>query len=175
MSTITPPLDPLAHRAAIDAMEAQRAAYRRYARMVESQHQSLSDADADKAVAFADEATRGFEALEHGARRLAPLVQRARSAGSPDEQAALMRTLDDLAREARQAEQAIRNLSSQLEAWRDATGRQLAELGIVPGGSGGDAGDVDAGGAPRSPAGYGPGAHPVHPGATQSFLLDTKG
>jgi hypothetical protein len=53
--------------------------------------------------------------------------------------------------DARGAETAIRNLSSQLEVWRDAYGRQLAELGINP--TGGDAGDGDAAkpGAPYGP------------------------
>ena len=73
----TAPLDPLAHRAAIDALEAQRAAYQRYARLVEAQQRVLNDGDADKVVLFSERATRDLAQLEQGAAALGPLVERA--------------------------------------------------------------------------------------------------
>lgn len=167
MSSIIPPLDPLAHKAAIDAMEAQRAAYRRYARLVESQHRSLNDGDADRAAAVADDVMSGSEALEAGARELAPLVARARGRAEGGQREEIQRMIEALAHDALKAEQAIRNLSSQLEAWRDATGRQLAEVGIVPDGDGAPA--PDAPDAPRR--GYGvPNA-----GAQPPRILDRRG
>ena len=129
-------IDPLAHRAAIDALEAQRAAYARYARLVEAQQRVLNDGNPDKVVAFTERATRDLVELERGAERLAPLVARA-TAGLPADGLQDMRLrLDALAHEARRAEAAIRNLTVQLEAWRDALGRQLADAGIVVGGEG---------------------------------------
>jgi hypothetical protein len=142
---IRPAINPLAHRAAIDALEAQRAAYQRFARMVEQQQPALADGDGQRAAAFADEAVLGFQELEEGAKRLAPLVAEARATGSADEAQAMRRELDALTREATRAELAIRNLSVQLEAWRDAYGRQLDEMGIAVGGA-------SASGAPGDPA-----------------------
>jgi hypothetical protein len=133
MTRITPPLDPLAHRAAIDALEAQRAAYRRYARTVEFQQHSLGNGDGDVAAAVVDEAARGFDELDAGARRLAPLVTHAQQVGSGEQLLEVQRHMDELMREARRAESAIHNLTSQLEAWRDAYGQQLAALGLSPG------------------------------------------
>jgi hypothetical protein len=133
-SSIRPAINPIAQRAAIDALEAQRAAYQRFARLVEQQQQALGDGDGDRAVAFADEAVLGFQELERGAARLAPLVAEARATGAPVDVQAMRRRLDDLARDAQRAEQAIRNLATQLEAWRDAYGRQLSEVGLAPGG-----------------------------------------
>jgi hypothetical protein len=135
MRPVSSLLDPLAHKAAIDAMEAQRAAYRRFARLVETQQQSLNHGDADRAATVADEVTLGSAELEAGARELAPLVAHARGAAGEGQREEIQRTIEALAHDAQKAEQAIRNLSSQLEAWRDATGRQLSELGIVPDGA----------------------------------------
>jgi hypothetical protein len=134
---LSPPLDPLAHRAAIDALEAQRAAYRRYARTVEANRATLGDGNGDRASAVVEEAASGFDALERGARQLEPLVERVTQSGSADQVREMQRRMDELMHEARAAEMAIRNLSTQLEAWRDAYGRQLAELGITPGTSDG--------------------------------------
>ena len=133
---VRPLLDPLAHKSAIDALEAQRAAYRRYARNVESQRQQLGDGDADRAVAFAETATRDFDELDAGARRVQPLVQRVHEVGSADQVSEVRRHMEALMHDARSAETAIRNLATQLEAWRDAYGRQLAELGVTPGAEG---------------------------------------
>lgn len=132
-SSIRPAINPHAQRAAIDALEAQRAAYQRFARMVEQQQAVLADGDGDRAAAFADEAVAGFQQLDHGARQLAPLLAEARAVETPDDAQAMRRRLVDLTREAQRAELSIRNLSAQLEAWRDAYGRQLGELGITPG------------------------------------------
>jgi hypothetical protein len=163
-SPIRPPVNPLAQRAAIDALEAQRAAYRRYARLVEQQQEVLTDGDAGRASAFADEATRGAAELEVGASRLVPLVEEARAAAGPADEGALRRLIDDLTTDARRAELAIRNLSAQLEAWRDAYGRELGELGIVPGGGTRDQQD------PGASAGYGRRARPRAPS-----LVDRRG
>ena len=130
---VRPALDPLAHKAAIDALEAQRAAYRRYARTVEAQHHALGNGDGDQALAAVDVAARDFVELNEGARRLEPLVQQVHDAGSADQLQEIQRQMSQLMREARQAENAIRNMTTQLEAWRDAYGRQLAELGLPPG------------------------------------------
>lgn len=169
MRPVIPPLDPLAHKAAIDAMEAQRAAYQRYARLVESQQQALNDGDADRATAVADEVTFGSQALEASARELAPLVAHARGAGSSDQREEIQRTIEALARDAQKAEQAIRNLSSQLEAWRDATGRELAEVGIVPDGSNDPASSPDLPDVPRR------GYAPPNAGGDTPRILDRRG
>jgi hypothetical protein len=176
---IRPAINPLAHRAAIDALEAQRAAYQRFARMVEQQQPALADGDGQRAAAFADEAVLGFQELEEGAKRLGPLVAEARETGTPDDAAAMRRELDALTREATRAELAIRNLSVQLEAWRDAYGRQLDEMGIAVGGAsstttgGAATGDPAQATLPAPPTrpgrgGYGP------RGAVPS-LIDRKG
>jgi hypothetical protein len=164
-----PSLPPLAHRAALDALEAQRAAYQRYARQVEAQRHSLGDGDADRAVAATELVERGFAELEAGARRLGALVTSARALAGQDELAALERTIDELAREARRAETAISNLAAQFEAWRDAYGRQLTELGVTP--AAGGAGDDRAGAGGYGPRGAG---QQRTPGAIPS-LIDRRG
>ena len=143
-----PPIDPLAHRAAIEAMEAQRAAYQRYARTVEMQRATLGDGDGDRALAAVDAATRDFVELGEGARRLEPLVAAVRDGGSEDQLREMQRQMEQLMRDARQAENAIHDMTSQLEAWRDAYGRQLAELGLRPG-AGREAGDGTVAPDPR--------------------------
>ena len=172
----TPHLDPLAHRAAIDALEAQRAAYRRYARAMEAQQQTLNEGDGDRASAAAEMAVRGFDELQTGARRLQPLLERVQEAGAPEQLVEMRRQMDELMREARTAEAAIQNMSVQLEAWRDAYGRQLAELGIVPG-----RGDVErpgegTGSDGRGSGGYGPsGARARRTVGAVPSLLDRRG
>lgn len=130
---VKPPLDPLAYRAAIDAMEAQRAAFQRYARTVEAQRTTLGDGDGDKAVAAADAVARDFVEISERSQQLEPLVRAVREGGSDTQLVELERQMEQLMQEARQAENAIRNMSTQLEAWRDAYGRQLSEVGMVPG------------------------------------------
>jgi hypothetical protein len=132
MRSVTPSLDPLAYRAAIDALEAQRAAYRRYARTVEAQGTSLGDGDGDRATALADLTARGFDELETSARRLDPVLRQVTESGSATQIQEVQGQMAEMMREAREAETAIRNLTLQLEAWRDAYGRQLAELGFPP-------------------------------------------
>jgi hypothetical protein len=179
---IQPAINPVSHRAAIDALESQRAGYRRYARQIEAQQRALTDGDGDKALAAADRAAQTFAELDEGARTLAPLLDEARAAGGDDERREVERRIDEMAPEARTAEVAIRNLATQLEAWRDAYGRQLAEEGIEPGGaaeSGGAAGGAAAGGpAAGRPApatsGYGPRGRPVDRRGVPA-LLDRKG
>jgi hypothetical protein len=148
---VRPAIDPLAHKAAIDALEAQRATYRRFARSVEGQTARVNDGDGDKAVLAADVVARGFGELEANARALEPLVRDVRDSGSAEALVEVERQMAELALEARKAETAIQNLALQLEAWRDAYGRQLAESGLVPGGEPGD--DAERGGAPAPPAG----------------------
>lgn len=164
-------IDPLAHKAAIDALEAQRAAYRRYARTMEAQQATLGSGDGDRATAVAEAAVRGFDELDLGARRLQPLVERVYDAGSPDQLLDVQRQMEDLMQEARVAEAAIQNMTVQLEAWRDAYGRQLAEVGLVPGG--------DGAGEPSTPelgSGYGPwGTAPAAPTPRGPSLIDRKG
>jgi hypothetical protein len=150
---------PIAHRGALDALEAQRAAYQRYARLVEQQRQTLGDGDADRAAAFAAVAASENDALEEGARGLAPLVERVRAEGGEAVRAEVERRVEALMREAHAAELAVRNLATQLEAWRDVYGRQLAELGATPGtdASGEDGAAVGQTGDVRAPTGgYGP-------------------
>lgn len=178
--SIRPAINPLAQRAAIDALEAQRAAYQRFARLVEQQQSLLGDGDGHRASAFADEAVLGFQQLDEGARRLAPLLAEARASGTVDDAQAMRRELDALARETERAELAIRNLSTQLEAWRDAYGRQLSELGVVPGGAASGApADEPTGGASdvRAPAGgYGPrGVGARRTMGTVPSLIDRRG
>ena len=145
---VKPALDPLAFKSAIDAMEAQRAAYRRYARTVEAQRATFGDGDGDRATAAVDAAVRDFAELSEGARALAPQLQQVSSAGSAEQAAELQQQMEQLMREARMAEVAIRNMSQQLEAWRDAYGRQLAEVGLAPGSAGGPAPVGEGEGAP---------------------------
>lgn len=163
----TPPLDPLARRAAIDALEAQRAAYHRYARQLEAERAALGDGDGDRATRAAELAARGFAELQEGARRLAPLVEGATRGGDAEAAREIARQMAQLAAEARGVEVAIQNLALQLEAWRDAYGRQLAELGLAPGGA--------AAADPRSvPYGGAPGAGGARD-ATRVTLIDRRG
>lgn len=175
---VTPPIDPLAHRAAIAALEAQRAAYQRYARTVDAQREAIAGGSGARAVDAADAATRGYDELAEGARALGPLVERARAGSEAEQQDALQRRIDAVAREARAAEAAIRNLATQLEAWRDDYGRQLAEVGIEPGSAPDGGASPVAGGAPRPgvvPAsGYGPRGRGGERRGVPS-LLDRKG
>lgn len=181
MSTpnVRPVLDPLAHKSAIDALEAQRAAYRRYARTVEAQRAAVGDGDGDRAMAAVDRAASDFVELTEGARRLEPLVRQVHETGSLDQVRDMERQMERLMREARQAEAAIQNMTTQLEAWRDAYGRQLAEVGVVPGGAGSGASDArEAGGVPRPPARGGPYGAPAGdpPGAPgRATLIDRRG
>ena len=159
----TTSLDPLAHRAAIDALDAQRAAYERYARLVEAQQRTLNDGDADKVVAFTGHATRELAALERGAAQLPSLVERAQVGLSADGLHDMRRRLDALAIQARRAEAAIRNLTVQLEAWRDAFARQLGEIGV------GTAGEGQPSGEGYAQPGFG------RTVAATPYLLDRKG
>jgi hypothetical protein len=151
MRIVPPILDPLAHRATIDALDAQRGAYQRYARSLEAQRGKLTDGDPDEAGAAVEVALRDFDDLDARAHHLQPILDHARSLANVEQLREIQQRVEDLMHDARGAETAIRNLSSQLEVWRDAYGRQLAELGINP--TGGDAGDGDAAkpGAPYGP------------------------
>ena len=173
---INPPLDPLAQKAAINALEAQRAAYRRYARTVEAQQHTFGDGDGDKAVQAVDTAVRGFAELDEGAKKLQPLVDHALSNGAPDQVQDMQRRMEDLLRDARNAETAIQNLTSQLEAWRDAYGKQLTNLGMTPGSTAGGTSDVAAG-TDATDAARRAGPYAKTPGVkprTQSYVLDRK-
>jgi hypothetical protein len=181
--TVRPALDPLAQKATIDALEAQRAAYRRFARTVEGQRMTLNDGDGDRAAAVASDATRGFTELEEGARRLRPMLREVRDTGSADQLREMQRQMQELMAEARAAEAAIQNLSLQLEAWRDAYGRQLAELGLPPGSAAAESGEAPQSGVPAGKAGgEGAGRGPyVQPGfgrgrgAPRTSLIDKTG
>jgi hypothetical protein len=84
--------------------------------------------------------------------------------------------MEELMREARTAEVAIQNMSVQLEAWRDAYGRQLAELGIVPGGGDAERTGEGAGNEGRPSGGYGPsGAQARRAAVTVPSLIDRRG
>jgi hypothetical protein len=131
---VRPSLDPLAHRAAIQALEAQRASYARFARTMDVHRTALAGGAGDAATAAAEAAVRGHDELAEGARRLAPLVAAAQA--DPAAREDVGRRMDAVMDGARAAEAAIHNLTAQLEAWRDAYGRQLAELGVTPGGDG---------------------------------------
>jgi hypothetical protein len=170
-------LDPLAHQAAIQALEAQRAAYARFARTMDAHRTAVAGGSGDAAVAAADAAARGHDELAAGARRLDPLVAAAvaPAAGDGTAHAEVARRLDAVMQEARAAETAIHHLTAQLEAWRDAYGRQLAEVGLPPGASGSPTdGVAPAAGGGRVAAGYAPrsaaGDRPQAPA-----LLDRKG
>lgn len=144
LPSVKPALDPLAQRAAINALEAQRAAYRRYARTVDDQTSAVASGDADRAASAADTAARGFDELETGARALRPHLDRVRDEGSSDQQSEVRRQLDSLSVDADRAQAAIQNLTAQLDAWRVAYGRQLASVGITPGGTAGSGSDGTA-------------------------------
>ena len=133
MSSIAPPIDPLSHRAAIDALEAQRSAYRRFARMAEAQQDHLASGDADQVAAFTDGAARTVRELHDGVRDVRALVDQASQHASTAQRQDIERLMNAMMSEARNAETAIRNLTTQLEAWRDAYGRQLSDLGVTPG------------------------------------------
>ncbi len=179
---IQPAINPVSHRAAIDALEGQRAAYRRYARQIEAQQRTLTDGDGDKALAAAERAAQTFAELEEGARTLKPLLDEAHAGAAPDDRREIERRVEEMSREARTAELAIRNLATQLEAWRDAYGRQLAEEGIEPGAAAEPgvpaAGAAGPGGAGRAASpgqpGYGPRGRAVERRDVPA-LLDRKG
>jgi small-conductance mechanosensitive channel len=124
-------VNPAVYKGAIVALEAQRAAYQRYARMVEAQNASLGSGDADRVAQFAESATQELGEIEQGARQLEPQLDQLRSVASREQMHEIRRMLDDLARDAREAEISIQNLTTQLEAWRDEYGRQLGELGVA--------------------------------------------
>ncbi|GJG86631.1 hypothetical protein tb265_18120 [Gemmatimonadetes bacterium T265] len=162
---VKPALDPLAQRAAIDALEAQRAAYQRYARTVDDQTRALGSGDPDGAVTAANTAARGFDELDAGAQTLRPHLDRVRAEGSPDQRFDVQRRLDTLTSDAQRAQTAIQNLTAQLDAWRVAYGRQLSSVGLTPGSAGTSAGDGGSavGGVSRGPdaaANNGVGADP---------------
>ena len=136
LPSVKPALDPFSQRAAIDALEAQRSAYQRYARTVDDQTRTVGTGDADAAVTAAGVAARGFDALDTGARALRPHLDLVRANGSPDQQDDVQRRLATLASDADRAQTAIQNLTSQLDAWRLAYGRQLAAVGLTPGSGG---------------------------------------
>jgi hypothetical protein len=178
MRPINPPIDPLSHKAAIDAMEAQRAAYRRFARNADAQREALGDGDGERAVAAADSLTRDYATLERGAHELRPMLERVSGSAAPEALREVRRRMDDMMREARAAETAILNLTSQLEAWRDAYGRQLAEAGLAPGGDApaeaahGERPGADVCGVTRSP--YAP-SRRGRAGDARPRLLDRRG
>ncbi|MBV9880271.1 MAG: hypothetical protein JO180_07240 [Gemmatirosa sp.] len=168
MHPISPAIDPQAHRAAIDALEAQRAAYRRFARDAEAQQGPLAGGDLVAITAFTDSAAQEVGTLHEGAHAARKLVDEASKGAQEAQLRELERRMSDMTREARNAETAIRNLSTQLEAWRDAYGRQLTELGISPGGT------TPGAEAPDTPArrtGYGAPAG----GDAPPRILDRKG
>ena len=165
MSSIASPIDPLSHRAAIDALEAQRAAYRRFARMAEAQQDHLSSGDADRVAAFTDGAARTVRDLEAGVRDVRALVDQVSQHASTAQRQDIERVMNAMMSEARNAETAIRNLTTQLEAWRDAYGRQLSDLGITPGAT------DDATPVPGRRSAYEAG----HGGTSAPRILDRKG
>ena len=173
---LRPALDPLAHRAAIQALESQRAAYARYARSMDAHREALGAGDGDRATAAADAAAHGYEALAEGARRLGPVLAGVTGAGSEAEAAEVQRQVEAMVRAAREAEASIHNLTAQLEAWRDAYARQLADLGLTPGG---EAGGAPASGAPdpaaAASAGYGRDGRGAGAGRPAPTLLDRRG
>jgi hypothetical protein len=168
MKPISPAIDPLSQRSAIDALEAQRAAYRRFAQQAQAQSATLGTGDVDPVAAFADGAAQDMTSLHHGARTVGTIMDAARGGGmSPSDLAELERRMEAMMREARDAETAIRNLTTQLEAWRDAFGKQLADLGITPGATSSASSDT-----PADPAARGYGQREV---ARAPRLLDRKG
>jgi multidrug resistance efflux pump len=182
MTTIRPAIDPIAHRAAMDAIQAQRAAFQRYARALDAQRASLDDGAGDRALAAADAAVRGHDELAEGARRLGPLVERATRGGDTESSREVQRQMEELLTQARSAEAAIQNMASQLEAWRAEYGRQLAEAGLTPGGTpaaeardaglvGAATGDAGAARHPYTAAGAGSAAG----GAGRVSLIDRRG
>lgn len=162
MSTIPTSIDLHAQRTAIDALEAQRAAYRRFARLAESQQSSLATGDVDQVSAFTDGAAQTVRDLDAGARHVRTLVDRASHTASEAELREVERMMNSMMTEARNAETSIRNLTTQLEAWRDAYGRQLTELGITPGSA-----ESNSEGQPKRSA--------YHAHATAPSILDRKG
>lgn len=172
---VRPALDPLAHRAAIQALEAQRGAYARFARTMDAHRTALAGGSGDAATAASDAAARGHDELADGARRLGPLVAAADASGDTTEREEVARRLDAMLREAQAAEVAIHNLTTQLEAWRDAYGRQLAEVGLTPGaGGGGDDTQTPSVRPAGGPVGYGRRGH-ADAGPHPSSLIDRKG
>jgi hypothetical protein len=180
---VRPALDPLAHRGAIQALEAQRSAYARYARSMDTHREALAAGSGDAAAAAADEAARGYDALAEGARRLGPTLAGVAGAGTEDEAAEVQRQVEAMMRAAREAETAIHNLTAQLEAWRDAYARQLSDVGLAPNGGAAAAGAPGASAAGAEPgpsagvaSGYGPRGRSSRAAAPQApSLIDRKG
>jgi hypothetical protein len=202
LAAIRPALDPLAHRAAIQALETQRTAYARYAQRIDAHRDALGGGSGDRAADAARDAARGNDALEEGARRLAPLRAEAHATGSEEQRAEVQRQVEQMMTAARTAEAAIQNLTAQLEAWRDAYAQQLSEVGITPGAAGaggvaavpgaepagaagaptGGAAGGAVGGVPGRPgagaaggAAYGPRGQHARGTAVLPTLLDRKG
>jgi hypothetical protein len=174
---VTPAIDPIAHRAAMDALAAQRAAYRRYARAMEAERAALGDGDGDRAVRAAAAAVHGFAELQEGTQRLAPIVEQVVQGGDAHAARDVQRQMDQLLGEARAAEAAIQNLALQLEAWRDAYGRQLAEVGLAPGSDAADgraAGPAGAGEPRAATYGDAAAARAAHH-AARVTLIDRRG
>ncbi len=176
---VRPALDPLAQRAAIDALEAQRAAYRRYARTVDDQTKSVVGGDADGAMTAATVAARGLDELDAGAQALQPHLDRVRQEGSPDQQADVQLRLETLSGDANRAQSAIQNLTAQLDAWRVASKRQLSEVGLTPGsGAGlttGAGGDSAAGATPTTSTATDPAATGTSRGSDRGAVTPEPG
>ena len=152
MHSIAPALDPHTQRAAIDALEAQRAAYHRFARQAEAQQGPLGRGELDQVATFTDGVSDTVGELHEGAHAAKVLYDHAVGQASETDLQDLERRMAEMMREARNAEVAIHNLTTQLEAWRDAYGRQLSELGVTPGSS--SSGGTSEVGAPTA-RGYG--------------------
>ncbi|HEY0777148.1 MAG TPA: hypothetical protein VGD56_04200, partial [Gemmatirosa sp.] len=134
---------------------------------------------ADSAVAAAATAARGFDELDAGAKALRPHLDRVREQGSPDQQADVQRRLATLSSDADRAQSAIQNLTSQLDAWRLAYGRQLAAVGLTPGSSGGTGTTTSAGSTAgvaigADPGSVGTGARPAEASGTDVVLGEAR-
>jgi hypothetical protein len=168
---IRPALDPLAQRAAIQALETQRAAYARYARGMDGHRAAVAAGDGGAALAATAAAEDGHRELDEGARRLAPLVEAAHAAGGDADREVLRRQVDAMMAQARAAETVIHNLTQQLEAWHAAYSRQLAETGVVAGEGGAAGGDAASGG----PASYHRRGSAADAGTPVRPLIDRRG
>ncbi len=146
ISSVSAAISPVSQRAALDALEAQRAAYRRFARDAAAQHGPATSGDFDQVAEYTASVAQDVAALHDGTQAVRATVDTAAAQASESELRELERRMHDMMREARKAETAIHNLTSQLEAWRDAYGRQLSDAGIVPGS--GTTDDGADGGAP---------------------------
>jgi hypothetical protein len=122
---------------------------------------AVAGGDGDAATTAAAAAEAGHAQLADGVRRLAPLVEAARTGGTDGEREELQRQIDSMMDQARAAETAIQNLTRQLEVWHAAYSRQLAEVGVVAGEAAPGASDTAAplpAGAPVPGSGAGNGA-----------------